>query len=75
MIFGKKGDDAVLAKLATAPEPYRGIAERLHAIIRETAPGLEPVVRWACRSTSRTARTSATSSRTRTTWPSASAKS
>ncbi len=46
MIFGKKGDDAVLAKLASAPEPYRGIAERLHAIIRETAPGLEPVVRW-----------------------------
>ena len=46
MIFGKKGDDAVLAKLASAPEPYRGIAERIHAIIRETAPGLEPVVRW-----------------------------
>ncbi|MDP5228205.1 MULTISPECIES: DUF1801 domain-containing protein [Arthrobacter] len=46
MIFGKKGDDAALAKLREAPAPYGGIGERLHALIRENAPGLEPVVRW-----------------------------
>ena len=30
MIFTKKGDAAVLAKLSAAPAPYREIAERLH---------------------------------------------
>ncbi|WP_314149665.1 DUF1801 domain-containing protein [uncultured Leifsonia sp.] len=45
-MFSKKGDAAALANLAGAPAPYREIAERLHAIIRETAPALEPVVRW-----------------------------
>lgn len=45
-LFSKKGDDAVLAKLAEAPAPYRDIGERLHKIIRENAPSLEPVVRW-----------------------------
>ncbi len=45
-MFTKKGDDAVLAKLREAPGEYRGIGERLHAIIRENAPSLEPVVRW-----------------------------
>jgi len=45
-MFAKKGDAAVLAKLADAPAPYREIAERLHQIIRESAPGLEPIVRW-----------------------------
>ncbi|MEG1442575.1 MULTISPECIES: DUF1801 domain-containing protein [Micrococcaceae] len=46
MIFTKKGDAAVLAKLSTAPAPYREIAERLHAIIMQSAPSLEPIVRW-----------------------------
>lgn len=45
-MFTKKGDAAVLAKLSEAPERYRGIGERLHAIIRESAPSLEPIVRW-----------------------------
>lgn len=45
-MFAKKGDAAVLAKLGEAPERYREIGERLHAIIRESAPALEPIVRW-----------------------------
>lgn len=45
-MFTKKGDEAVLAKIADAPEPYREIGERLHQIIRESAPSLEPIVRW-----------------------------
>lgn len=45
-MFTKKGDAAVLAKLADAPAPYREIAERLHRLIRESAPALEPIVRW-----------------------------
>lgn len=45
-MFTKKGDDAVLTKIADAPEPYRQIGERLHHIIRENAPSLEPIVRW-----------------------------
>jgi hypothetical protein len=45
-MFTKKGDAAVLAKLGDAPAQYREIGERLHAIIRESAPALEPIVRW-----------------------------
>lgn len=45
-MFSKKGDKAVLSKLDDAPPQYRDIARRLHSIIRETAPSLEPVVRW-----------------------------
>ena len=45
-MFTKKGDAAVLAKLSSAPAPYREIAEHLHRIIRESAPSLEPIVRW-----------------------------
>lgn len=45
-MFAKKGDKAVLAKLDDAPAQYRDIAHRLHAIIRESAPSLQPVVRW-----------------------------
>jgi hypothetical protein len=45
-MFTKKGDAAVLAKLGDAPAPYREIGERLHSIIRESAPSLEPIVRW-----------------------------
>lgn len=45
-VFSRKGDEAVLAKLGEAPVQYREVAERLHNIIRESAPALEPVVRW-----------------------------
>ena len=45
-MFTKKGDAAVLAKLGDAPAEYREMGERLHAIIRESAPSLEPIVRW-----------------------------
>lgn len=45
-MFTKKGDAAVLAKLGEAPAQYRDIGERLHVIIRESAPALEPIVRW-----------------------------
>jgi hypothetical protein len=45
-MFTKKGDAAVVAKLEEAPEQYREIGKRLHAIIRDGAPSLEPIVRW-----------------------------
>ena len=45
-MFTKKGDAAVLAKLREAPEQYREIGERLHHLVRENAPSLEPIVRW-----------------------------
>ncbi len=39
-----KGDEegALLAKIAEMPEPDRAMAERLHAIIRASAPALSP---------------------------------
>ncbi|SDW58922.1 hypothetical protein SAMN04487912_103476 [Arthrobacter sp. cf158] len=45
-MFTKKGDDAALAKLRDAPAPFGEIGVRLHSIIRESAPSLEPIVRW-----------------------------
>jgi uncharacterized protein YdhG (YjbR/CyaY superfamily) len=40
---GDAGDDAaVLAKIASLPEPDRVLGERLHAIIRAAAPSLAP---------------------------------
>jgi uncharacterized protein YdhG (YjbR/CyaY superfamily) len=36
------GESAVLAKIAEMPEPDRGMAERLHAIIKASAPALSP---------------------------------
>jgi uncharacterized protein YdhG (YjbR/CyaY superfamily) len=36
------GESAVLAKIAEMPESDRVMAERLHAIIEETAPALTP---------------------------------
>ncbi len=44
-MFTKKGDAAVLSKLSEAPAQYREIGERLHSIIRESAPSLEPIGR------------------------------
>ena len=36
------GETAVLATVAAMPEPDRAIGERLHALIKTTAPGLAP---------------------------------
>jgi uncharacterized protein YdhG (YjbR/CyaY superfamily) len=36
------GESAVLAKIAAMPEPDRALGERLHAIIKASAPGLAP---------------------------------
>ena len=36
------GETAVLAKIAEMPEPERAMARRLHAIIKSSAPALEP---------------------------------
>jgi uncharacterized protein YdhG (YjbR/CyaY superfamily) len=39
---GADGEQAVLAKIAEMAEPDRVMAERLHAIIKESAPTLSP---------------------------------
>ena len=36
------GESAVLAKIAAMPGPYRSIGERLHAMIKDSAPALSP---------------------------------
>ena len=36
------GESEVLAKIAEMPEPDRALAERLHALIKTSAPALEP---------------------------------
>ncbi len=36
------GESDVLAKIAEMPEPDRAMAERLHAIVKASAPGLVP---------------------------------
>src|SRR5919202_528645 len=36
------GESAVLAKIAELPEPDRAMAERLHAVIKASAPALSP---------------------------------
>jgi hypothetical protein len=36
------GESAVLAKIAGMPEPDRAMGQRLHAIIKASAPGLTP---------------------------------
>src|SRR5690606_24732465 len=36
------GESIVLAKIATMPEPYRTMGERLHAIIKASVPALSP---------------------------------
>jgi hypothetical protein len=36
------GESAVLAAIAKMPEPYRAMGERLHAIIKASAPALAP---------------------------------
>jgi uncharacterized protein YdhG (YjbR/CyaY superfamily) len=39
---GEDGESQVLAKIAEMPEPDRSMAERLHALVKATAPGLSP---------------------------------
>jgi len=36
------GETDVLAKIAEMPQPDRGMAEKLHAVIKATAPALSP---------------------------------
>jgi uncharacterized protein YdhG (YjbR/CyaY superfamily) len=36
------GESAVLAKIAEMPEPDRAVGERLHAVIKASAPALSP---------------------------------
>ena len=36
------GESAVLANIAAMPGPYRAMGERLHAIIKASAPALSP---------------------------------
>jgi uncharacterized protein YdhG (YjbR/CyaY superfamily) len=36
------GESAVLAKVAEMPEPDRALGERLHAVIKVSAPALSP---------------------------------
>jgi len=38
----KDGESAVLAAIAAMAEPYRAMGERLHAIIKASAPALSP---------------------------------
>jgi hypothetical protein len=38
------GESAVCAKIAAMPGPYRAMGERLHAIIKASAPALSPKV-------------------------------
>src|ERR1035437_2986882 len=40
------GEGDVLAKIAEMPEPDRAMAERLHAIIKASAPALSPRTRY-----------------------------
>jgi uncharacterized protein YdhG (YjbR/CyaY superfamily) len=37
-----EGEKALLGKIAEMPEPDRGMAKRLHAIVQASAPGLSP---------------------------------
>src|SRR5512139_1441676 len=39
-----EGEIAVLAKIAVLPGPYRAMGERLHALIKASAPALSPKV-------------------------------
>jgi hypothetical protein len=55
-------ESEVLAKIAEMPESDRAIGERLHAIIKATAPALSPNSGTGCRRMPGTARSCASSS-------------
>ena len=42
----EEGENAVLAAIAAMPEPDRGLAARLHEIIKASAPSLSPKTRY-----------------------------
>ena len=42
MVNKADGESALLAKIAEMPEPDRGMAKRLHALIKASAPALSP---------------------------------
>ena len=42
------GEKDILAVIARVPEPERTLCERLHKLIRATAPGLAPKTWTAC---------------------------
>src|SRR5438132_7308929 len=56
-----EGESAVLAKIAEMREPDRTMAKQLHAIIRESAPGLTPRLWYGMPAYARTGRSSASS--------------
>jgi hypothetical protein len=56
---GKADGGAVLAKIAEMLDPDRTMAERLHAIIKASAPSLSPRTWYGCPPMPRTARSSA----------------
>ncbi len=39
---GEDGENAVLGKIADMPQPDRAMAERIHAIVKASAPSLSP---------------------------------
>jgi hypothetical protein len=39
-----QGETELLEKIAAMPDTYRSLGERLHALIRRTAPALEPTL-------------------------------
>jgi len=45
----ENGENAVLAKIAAMPEPYRAIGEQLHGIIKASAPALSSRVWYGMR--------------------------
>src|SRR4029450_7188368 len=47
------GEQAVLEKIAEMPEPDRAMAQRLHAIIKESAPALSPTTWTGARARAR----------------------
>ncbi len=55
------GESDVLAKIAEMSEPDRGIAKRLHAVIKASAPTLSPKTWYGMPAYARTARLSASS--------------
>ena len=55
------GESDVLTKIAEMPEPDRGIAKRLHAVIKASAPTLSPKTWYGMPRMPRTARLSASS--------------
>ena len=38
----QQGEAGVLEKIAAMPEPWRGMGERIHALVRQCAPMLQP---------------------------------